>query len=558
MESDKRLSECGSLRQSPEEERMNVKPPARLDAISFLQGFVTQSVKTAQQMGCNACGDKQTFIEYLGLGASGGLEHACRMHLELGDAPLGSAQYADLIVSLKNSIGGNFSRASSEPGVVRVVNSRCPFGEAVKEAPELCRMTSSVFGGIAARNFGYAKVELRKTIAAADGICEVLVHLDAKRAEGKPGDEYHLEGEHIVSRSAAAEATVRVEEKIRKAWYALAPQCTAADFSAQRIVSESAAMRKVIEQLELVGPTSATVLITGETGVGKEIVARGLHALSERAAKQMISVNCGAIPETLIESHLFGHERGAFTGAYQVHHGCFERAEKGTLFLDEIDSLPVSAQARLLRVLQDGAYERVGGKQPLRADVRIIAATNCAIERLVTSGNFRRDLYYRLNVVPIHIRPLRERKEDISALTDHLLRRLAQKYGSRPKVLSERAWVQVMSYDWPGNVRELENLIERAFIFSRGMVIDDVVALETPHAGPNPPIADAGLRTIKKRAAMELEGNLIREALSRFSGNVTAVARGMGITPRAVHQKLRAYGIQAGAYRDFNKGDLNA
>ncbi|MBI2311335.1 MAG: sigma 54-interacting transcriptional regulator [Betaproteobacteria bacterium] len=538
---------------------MHTKPLSRLSAISFLQSFVTQSVKAANQLGCTACGDRLQVIEYVGLAASGCLEDACREQAGLTAGPLSSDQYADIIISLKNQIGGNFSRATSEPGVVRVVNTRCPFGDAVKEAPELCRMTSSVFGGIAARNMGYAKVELKRRIAAGDDMCEVCIHLDRNRAAGADGDEYHLEGDAIVSRSSCAEMTVRVEEKMRQAWCAVNREQGVAGVNVPKIVAESTAMRRALESVERVAPTAASVLISGETGVGKEIIARAVHALSGRCAKQLITVNCGAIPENLIESQLFGHERGAFTGAYQVHHGFFERAEKGTLFLDEINSLPLPAQARLLRVLQDGTYERVGGKQALRADVRIVAATNRHLDEMVAAGEFRRDLFFRINVVPIHIPPLRERKEDISALTDHVIRRLAEKYGTGARVLSERAWIQVMGYDWPGNVRELENVIERSFIFAKGQVIEEVL-LKAPRSGQRETGAgeNAVFRTIKRQAAKEVEDKLIRDALSRFGGNVTAVARGMGITPRAVHQKLRTHGIDAAAYRTGAKNRVPA
>lgn len=271
---------------------MTTKASRKLDAVSFLQSFATQSIRAASQMGCSSCANHTNYIERLGLGASSYLEEACRHQAGLS-GPLTSDQYAEMIVSLKNQIGGNFSRASSEPGVIRVINSRCPFGDSVREAPELCRMTSSVFGGIAARNFGYAKVELKKRIATGDGRCEVCVYIDKDRALHRDGDEYRLERDMIVSNSAAVDAVVRVEKKMQQAWCA---------------IPESAA-------------TPAYAM--------PKIIARALHALSGRAGGEFVAVNCGAIPENLIESQLFGHERGAFTGAYQVHHGLFERAGRG-------------------------------------------------------------------------------------------------------------------------------------------------------------------------------------------------------------------------------------
>jgi DNA-binding NtrC family response regulator len=299
------------------------------------------------------------------------------------------------------------------------------------------------------------------------------------------------------------------------------------------------------------------VLVSGETGVGKEVIARALHALSARASGPFVTVNCGAIPDSLIESQLFGHEKGAFTGAYQVHHGFFERAEKGTLFLDEINSLPLTAQTRLLRVLQDGRFERVGGRHALRSDTRIIAATNRDLDQMVRAGEFRKDLYYRLNVVPIHIPPLRERRDDLSALTEHVLRRLAAKYGGKPKLLSERAWLRIMTHDWPGNVRELENALERSYLLCREQIIDHVLLdSEGPGSGAES-VEQTALRRVKRQAALEIEDRIIRDALNRSGGNVSAAAREMGITPRAVHQKLRMHKINASIYRRRD-GDLSA
>ena len=528
---------------------MHTKPPSKLGALPFLQSFAIQSVKIASQQGCSTCGNRLNLIEHLGLSASGCFEQACREQAGLR-GNLSADQYADIIVSLKNQIGGNFSRASGEAGIVRVINTRCPFGDAVKEAPELCRMTSSVFGGIAARNFGYAKVELKKRIATNDGGCEVCIYLDRNKAAGRDGDEYHVEGDMIIARSAARETVVRVEEKMRQAWCQSNQDKAPSAYAMPKIVAESMAMRRALEAAERVAPTTAAVLIWGETGVGKEIIARAVHALSPRASREFVAINCGAIPENLVESQLFGHEKGAFTGAYQVHHGVFERAEKSTLFLDEIDSLPLLAQARLLRVLQEGEYERVGGKQVLHSDVRIIAAANRGLDGMVKSGKFRQDLYYRLNVVPIHIPPLRERRDDASTLIDHILRKLAAKYGAPAKTLSERSWIRAMMYEWPGNVRELENVLERSFLFAEGPVIEDII-IGTDELGgmPEGMQDETVLRSMKKRAAMEIECKVLREALLRCEGNVSAAAREMGITPRAVHQKLRSHGIDPGLYR---------
>jgi DNA-binding NtrC family response regulator len=289
--------------------------------------------------------------------------------------------------------------------------------------------------------------------------------------------------------------------------------------------------------------------VTGETGVGKEVIARAIHALSDRADRDLLAVNCGAILETLIESALFGHEKGAFTDAYNVHHGFFERADRGTLFLDEIDCLPLSAQARLLRVLQEGDFERVGGRQTLSADVRIIAASNQQLEKLVEDGSFRRDLFYRLNVVPLHIPPLRERTDDLAPLVHHFLRRLAERYGRSPKVLGQPAWPKILNYSWPGNLRELENVLERAFLFSDGPVITDVELPALPGPGEGTADGELNLKTLRQQALRQAETQVLVQALKRLRGNVSAVARCMDITPRAVHMRLKSLGIDPAAFR---------
>jgi DNA-binding NtrC family response regulator len=314
-------------------------------------------------------------------------------------------------------------------------------------------------------------------------------------------------------------------------------------------VAESEAMHAALRAVEIVAPTPASVLVTGETGVGKEVIARSVHALSQRADRIFLAVNCGAIPENLMESALFGHEKGAFTDAHQAREGLFGRTDGGTLFLDEVDCLSLSAQARLLRVLQEGEYERVGGRQTHYTDARIIAASNSDLEQRVSEGRFRQDLYYRIHVFPIHIPPLRERPDDLSPLVTHFLKRLAEKYALPPKVLSERAWSTVLSYAWPGNLRELENVLERAHLLSPGELIDDI-PVEPAGAGKSFP---DNLREAKKRAAMAVEARVMEDALARSGGNVSAVARQMGITPRAVHMKLRSHGIDAKTYRHGRK-----
>ena len=532
---------------------MSSQPFSQLNPINFLQTFVTQSLELSdpREPGRN---DKSTNrIEQLGLNAGSCFEAAYREEHGLA-GPLDHARYRDLIVEIKNKIGGGFSPASSEPGTVRVVNTRCPFGEAVRHAPELCQMTSSVFGGIAAHNFGYAKVILEKRIAAGDSMCEVCIHTDPDQANlNQGGDEYRKEGELVVGKSASAEIGTRVEKQLDKAWFARSGKPEAIE--RPRIVAQSIGMRQALETVEIVAPTTASVLVSGETGVGKEIIARAVHAMSERWNSRFLAVNCGAIPENLVESVLFGHERGAFTGAYEVHQGFFERADKGTLFLDEIDSLPLPAQARLLRVLQENEFERVGGKQTLSADVRIVAAASNQLDKLLIQGVFRRDLYYRLNVVPIHIPPLRERPEDIPPLAAAILARLSEKYRRNRHKLGRRALAQLTSYEWPGNVRELENVLERSFLFASGPVLEQVALPGKRGQAQSFPLRPSvhetspRLKDARKRAADEVEQAMLRELLASFRGSIKKVAESLQITPRAVHQKLTQHRIDPNAFR---------
>ncbi len=515
---------------------------SHLSPILFLQTFVTQSLEVSKNMG-DGKADDHCYIEQLGLTASGCFETAYRQKSEQ-DGPLSHDQYADMIVEIKNKIGGNFSRTSSEPGMVRVVNTRCPFGEAVMQAPELCKMTSSLFGGIAARNFGYAKVILDKRIALGDRICEARIYTDLDQAAALEGDEYHREQGVIRGRATTVEAHITEDAHQGRAWCG-GGEPEEAD--KPLIIARSEAMLKALETVKVVAPTTASVLITGETGVGKEVIARRIHASSERRSKNFIAVNCGAIPENLVETTLFGHERGAFTGAYEVHHGLFEQAEAGSLFLDEIDSLPLATQVRLLRVLQDGEFERVGGKQRLSADVRIIAAASMRLDKFIANGSFRTDLYYRINVVPIFLPPLRERREDILPLVDHILGQLSIKYKKAANPLSETAIAQVMQYEWPGNIRELENVLERSFLFSATPLLSDLLLPINQANAPAGSGQAPGLTL--KEVKHQAEALFLKEALSHFRGNICAVAKSLGLTPRAIHQKINLHSIDPNHYR---------
>jgi len=516
---------------------------SHLSPILFLQTFVAQSIEVSTKMGGGKANNDRNYIEQLGLTASGCFETAYRQKLGQ-DGPLDHGKYADMIVEIKNKIGGNFSRTSSEPDMVRVVNTRCPFGGAVMQAPELCKMTSSVFGGIAARNFGYAKVILDKRIAMGDGVCEARIYTVPKQAASFEGDEYHREQGVIRGRATTVKAHITKDMRQGKAWCG-AGEPEEAD--KPLIVAKSRAMLNALETIKVVAPTTASVLITGETGVGKEVIARSIHAMSERWNKNFVAVNCGAIPENLVETTLFGHERGAFTGAYEVHHGLFEQAEGGSLFLDEIDSLPLATQVRLLRVLQGGEFERVGGKQRLPTNVRVIAAASMRLEKFIADGSFRTDLYYRINVVPIFLPPLRERREDILPLVNHILGQLSAKYNKVINALSETAIARVMQYDWPGNVRELENVLERSFLFSAAPIMFELLLPHSNDAAPASVGQQPGLSF--KEVKQQAEALLLKEALTRCRGNVCEVAKSLGLTPRAIHQKISLHSIDPNNYR---------
>lgn len=294
------------------------------------------------------------------------------------------------------------------------------------------------------------------------------------------------------------------------------------------------AMEPVLRALERVAPTNASVLLLGETGTGKELAARTVHELSPRAAGPFVPLNCAAIAETLMESELFGHEKGAFTGASSARRGRLELAEGGTLFLDEIGELRPELQAKLLRVLQERSFERVGGHRTIAADVRWIAATNRDLETEVRSGRFREDLYHRLAVFPIQLPPLRERRRDLLPLAEALLARAAADLGRPGLRLDESARATMLGAAWPGNVRELANALERAAILAEGAVVrGEDLRISTPL-----PANGAGGRTMA-----DLERDAIREALAAFQGNRRRAAQRLGIGERTLYEKLRRYGL---------------
>jgi two-component system nitrogen regulation response regulator NtrX len=306
------------------------------------------------------------------------------------------------------------------------------------------------------------------------------------------------------------------------------------------LVGESDVMRALEQHIRSAAPSNSRVLITGENGSGKEIVARTLHRLSHRAEQPFVDVNCAAIPEELIESELFGHRKGAFTGAIDERKGKFELADGGTLFLDEVGDMSVRTQAKVLRVLQEQTFQKVGGQQPITVDVRVIAATNKDLEAEIARSTFRDDLYYRLNVIPIAVPPLRSRGNDIVVLAEHFLRRFSAETGTPRKRLSSGAASKLKAYHWPGNVRELRNVIERLAILLRGDTIEvEDIQLGTRVAAPPEIATDLTL----KEARDAFEKQYILSRLKEFAGNVSRTADALGVERSNLYRKLHAYGI---------------
>jgi DNA-binding NtrC family response regulator len=304
---------------------------------------------------------------------------------------------------------------------------------------------------------------------------------------------------------------------------------------APQLIAESAAMQPVLRLMEKIGPSDANALITGENGTGKEVVANWLHASSPRAARAMVTVNLGGLAEGVFESELFGHAKGAFTDAKADRVGRFELADLGTLFLDEIANLSLTQQAKLLRVLQAGEFERVGSSKTRRVDVRIIAATNADLRAEVAAGRFREDLFFRLNTVELHLPPLRDRREDIPLLAAHFLRQAASRYRSVVTGVDPEAMRALLAYGWPGNVRELGHAIERATLLATG---DRITTAELNFR----PMTDASPR-LDEMSLEEVERVLITKALARHDGNVTLAARALGLSRSALYRRLQRHGL---------------
>ncbi|HYA30342.1 MAG TPA: sigma-54 dependent transcriptional regulator, partial [Acidobacteriota bacterium] len=317
------------------------------------------------------------------------------------------------------------------------------------------------------------------------------------------------------------------------------------EYSFAGLIGQSKKMQELFALIRSIAETDVTVLIHGETGTGKELIARAIHYNGARRNKRFVAINCGALSLTLLESELFGHEKGAFTGAIGLKKGIFEIADGGTLFLDEIGEISPSTQVKLLRVLQEGELQRVGGSETIKVDVRIIAATNQQLDRLVEKGGFRQDLYYRLNVFPLAVPPLRDRIDDIPTLVSHFIEKSQQLTKKLIQDISSPALARLMAYGWPGNVRELENTIQRMMVVCQGEILD-VPDMPIEIRGNNsPPATDTQhLKGISRESTELVEKRTIVDALKRTSGNVTHAARALGISRATLQNKMKTYGLR--------------
>lgn len=486
---------------------------------------------------CTTLGDgaSSQLKQQLNRSASLCLEDYYRSHSTTQSAGMTTDDYARLVEQV--ACGGHIrGRVSTDKhNRLRLVHSDCPLGtnpEMRKSA--LCQAATDLLGEIASRNFGYAKVSIDKQRSKQFCRCEFVIHLDRDGAVSMPGQEYFAARQDAGQRpeSAAGETD------------------SVAQPSLPYIVAHSAPIKQLLNAVDIIAPTTATVLITGETGVGKELIARRLHCASDRAAEEFVAVNCGAIPEDLADSALFGHEKGAFTGAREQRKGYFERADNGTLFLDEINSLPASTQGRLLRVLQEGEYDRVGGRQTRRTNARVVVASNASLEEAVQRGDFRKDLWFRLNIIDLHVPPLRENRENIPHLVDYFLEKLQLKYGKRVDVVSDHVMRQLYDYSWPGNVRELQNVLERSFIFAAGEILEDI-QLNSRSSGFSTQADPCGMswQDYKQDLIEQAEKDFLGCSLHRCKGDVSEVACEMGLTKRSIYLKLCRYGLDPNDYR---------
>lgn len=316
-------------------------------------------------------------------------------------------------------------------------------------------------------------------------------------------------------------------------------QAPAKSTEVRTIIYKSDVMTQLMKMIEKVAPSQANILVLGESGTGKELLARALHEKSARKNKPFVAINCGALRETLLESELFGHEKGSFTGAYTRKIGLAEAANGGTLFLDEVGELPMAIQAKLLRFIQEGEIFRVGGKDPIKVDIRLVCATNRELDQEVVRGAFREDLFYRINTIVVSAPPLRRRKEDIPVLVNYFLNSGSHSFMNRGKTIDEQALAMLIKYEWPGNIRELQNVCERLQILSEGHMI---MVNDLPESIRTPEVKDKGMAFDPSVPLYELEKSYIIKALAHYGGNKTQAALGLGITIKTLYNKLHEYG----------------
>jgi DNA-binding NtrC family response regulator len=317
-------------------------------------------------------------------------------------------------------------------------------------------------------------------------------------------------------------------------------------FSFDNIISKDYKMLKIFDQIKGIAETDTSVLILGETGTGKELIAKSIHFHSSRKNSPFVAIHCAALSETLLESELFGHEKGAFTGAFKQKEGKFEQANGGTVFLDEVGDIPLVTQVKLLRVLQEKTFERVGGTELIKTDIRILAATNRDLKKLISEGTFREDLFYRLNVFPVSVPPLRERKGDIPILIDYFLKQLNAKLNKDVKKVSEQALERLLKYSWPGNIRELENVLERGILVCKGEVIENSdLELEAVDSGQEKLVEEdiENYEEFRSKVLDNTEKSYFIRMLNKYNGDIDAVIKSMGISQRTLYNRVKEFGI---------------
>ena len=383
---------------------------------------------------------------------------------------------------------------------------------------------------------GFATVEVAVEVMK-DGVCDFLC---------KPLNFSQIK---TLLKKTNERLALKFENKLLKKSISKLENELGRKYSLDEVVGKSEPMKVVFKLIESVAPLDATILISGETGTGKELIAKTIHYNSTRASGPIVTVDCGSLPETLLESELFGHKKGAFTGAQTNRAGRFKQADGGTIFLDEISSASSAVQKKLLRLIQEKTFQHLGSETVVEVDIRIIAATNEDLIQLVQEGGFRRDLFYRLNVVPIQLPPLRERKEDIPLLAHHFLELYSHQLGLNPMSLHPEAITQLISHSWPGNVRELSNVMERTVIMTQDKIIRNVFITEIPGDEKAITTALPSFSLPLKDQIVELERNYLKQAMERYRGRINQVVQCSGINTRTLFRKLRRYNIDKNDYR---------